>query len=106
MCCLLTWISDQQKEKKESKTMCVYSYTILMPPIFYHLKTRYFVKNHPMHSQIRLHILQLFQIGIIVKCFSRRVLCRDSVIVMICLLDTLNKPNKHLNLTRRPFFAL
>ena len=29
--------------------MSVYSYTILMPPIFYHLKTRYFVKNHLMH---------------------------------------------------------
>ena len=70
MCCLLTWISDPQKEKKESKTiMSVYSYTILMQPIFYHLKTRYFVKNHPMHSQICLQMLQLFQIGIIVKCF-------------------------------------
>jgi hypothetical protein len=43
MCCLLTWISDPQKESKT--IMSVYSYTILMPPIFYHLKTRYFVKN-------------------------------------------------------------
>jgi uncharacterized membrane protein len=56
--------------------MNVYSYTILMPPIFYHLKTRYFVKKHPMHSQICLQMLQLFQIGIIVwvipniTCFS------------------------------------
>ena len=31
--------------------MSVYSYTILMPPIFYHLETRYLVKNHPMHNQ-------------------------------------------------------
>jgi hypothetical protein len=44
-----------ENRKKESKTiMSVYSYTILMPPIFYHLKTRYFVKNRPMHSQICL----------------------------------------------------
>ena len=36
------------KKKKQSKQIeCVFnSYTILMPPIFYHLKTRYFVKNH------------------------------------------------------------
>ena len=47
MCCLLTWNSDPQKEKKnKEKKMSVYSYTILIPPIFYHLKTRYFVKNH------------------------------------------------------------
>jgi hypothetical protein len=39
MRCLLTWISDPQKENKQSKTMSVYSYTILMPGIFYHLKT-------------------------------------------------------------------
>jgi hypothetical protein len=49
MCRLLTWISDPQKEKKTAKKMSVYSYTILMPTIFYHLKTRYFAKNHPMH---------------------------------------------------------
>jgi hypothetical protein len=43
MCCRLSWISDPQRETKQSKTMSVYSYTILMPPIFYHFKTRYFV---------------------------------------------------------------
>jgi hypothetical protein len=37
MCCLLTWISDPQKEKNNANKMGVYSYTIFMTPIFYHL---------------------------------------------------------------------
>jgi hypothetical protein len=39
-----------KRKKQSKKNECVFnSYTILMPPIFYHLKTRYFAKNHPMH---------------------------------------------------------
>jgi hypothetical protein len=42
-------IKDVNKNKAKKSECAFNSYTILMPPIFYHLKTRYFVKNHQIH---------------------------------------------------------